>query len=160
MTKLKLTKKLIKLLKINQYSNSIDSNNWCVNYFYLDKKKIVLFTHEKTLYSFIIFNYSTKMNNDFKKFFIENLITNLKFENFNEIQIDKIIKIDENINYSKADDRRVLGSMNDIKIQCEAIYYDNNFQNNVLLLNKELNENLLSLIKYQRPINMMRKELN
>jgi len=114
---------------------------WYANLLRIDRRKCVLFTSEKTLYSFLVLGVKKA---DFKRFdvlFASNLRLNLENEGFREDVIEKVIGDYARIDLGKTRDRSILGSMND-----HAYHYKFYIQGegglsscDILSLNKKIN---------------------
>ncbi|VAW32990.1 hypothetical protein MNBD_CPR01-182 [hydrothermal vent metagenome] len=135
--------------------------SWHANMFYIERRKCVLVTNDLTLYTMFI-PYLRK--EDFKVFHIvfgQNLFKNLLYEKISQKDVETVLEEYQDIQYAKTDSRSVLGSMNDQKYQLEYIIYAKGGLDNtdIYQLNSELNRNILSAIKYRRPIEMLKDKL-
>jgi pentose-5-phosphate-3-epimerase len=82
-------------------------------------------------------------------------------EDFSQKQIEAVLDEHRDIQYGKTNNRRVLGSMNDLTFQLKChIKMDGGIKaTNIPELNYKLNRTILSLNNYQRPIDMLRRKL-
>jgi len=86
---------------------------WYANLLMIDRRKCVLFTSEKTLYSFLVAGVKKA---DFKRFdelFTSNLRLNLENEGFREDVIEKVMREYDRLYLGKTKSRSILGHMND-----------------------------------------------
>ena len=117
---LRCTKKLLNELKI-KLSKEIDYHgelgSWHANLFRIDRRKCALFTHDTTLYSFLVPGLKKPHFQNFREIFGQNLFKNLRLENFSQNQIETILNERLQISISKTNNRSVLGSMNDLAYQ-------------------------------------------
>ncbi len=161
---IKCTQKLLKELQQKPTTNAPQLSNlgsWHANIFYVERRKCILVTNDLTLYTMFI-PYLRKP--DFKAFHIvfgQNLFKNLLHENLPQNAIETALEEYREIEYTKTDNRSVLGSMNDQKFQLEHIIYSNGGLDNTDIydLNSELNRNILSAIDYRHPVEIMKKKL-
>jgi len=120
--------------------------NWYCNLIRIDGKKCLLFTHEKTLYSFLIPNVKkTNLKNIVDEFLV-NLSFNLQAEGFGLVVISKIMQGYQDIGFAKTASKKVLGSMNQIAFEWQVLVQMKEGLENirVLEMNKEMNRTLRS----------------
>lgn len=124
------TQKLLKELKVTDSIPAPDIlpakglGNWYANLLRINRRKCILFTNEKTIYSFLIPNVRKENLMHLHEEFLKHLTKNLQFE---EIPLDVIQKIHEeynNVSYAKTNSRRVLGFMNDFAYHYEGEIMD------------------------------------
>jgi len=135
--------------------------SWHANFFLIERRKCVLVTNDNTFYTLFI-PYLKKQ--DFQHFnivFGQSLFKNLLHENFTQRQIEVVLEENRKIIFARTNNRSILGSMNDQKVQLEyRIYYQGGLENTAIYdLNKELNRNLLKAIDYQYPIELLKERL-
>jgi hypothetical protein len=149
---LRCTKKLLTEIKIKPTENegmSDDFGSWHCNLFRIDRKKCVLFTHDKTLYSFLVPGLTRPYFNNFFDVFRESLFKNLLGEEIPQKQIERFLDNNRKIEIAKTNNRSVLGSMNDMAFQIRFKTQDEGglFNVNILELNHEINRIPMSAIK-------------
>lgn len=135
--------------------------SWHANLLRIERRKCVLITNDSTLYTLFI---PCLRKPDFQNFhlvFGQHLFKNLLHEGFSQLQIETVLNEHQQILYDKTNNRSVLGSMNDQKVQLEwRIYLNGGLEETSLYeLNKELNRNILSAIKKNYPIEMLQDKL-
>jgi hypothetical protein len=142
----KCTKNVREILKIaNSDLNTIPEQSpdiikfWYCNLFYLDRHKCLLYTQAKTLFSFIAEGGNAEIR-DFGKLFRSNASIALATEGVSEQNIQKLIDNGPD-RYAKADNRSVLGSMNDHIQTCKFyLKYEGGYNNlNFAELGRRLN---------------------
>ena len=102
---------LVELDKIPPPTEGI--GNWYANLLRIDRRKCLLFTNEKTLYTFLIPKVlKDNLKNIEDEFFI-NLNYNLQNEGFGLEVINRVMQEYQEIGFAKTSNRQVLGSMNE-----------------------------------------------
>jgi hypothetical protein len=162
---LRCTKKLLTELKTKPSEGTIPSDeigSWHANLLRVDRRKCILFTHETTLYSFLVPGLKKPQFENVREVFGQNLFKNLLWENFPQNQIEIVLDEHREIIIAKTNNRSVLGSMNDITFQLKYRIAAMGGLNNVDLaeLNHELNRIPMSAIKEIYSIYELRKLLN
>jgi len=135
--------------------------NWYANLIRIDRKKCLLFTNEKTLYSFLIPHVKKANLKNIVDEFMINLSFNLQYEWFSLEVISKVMQEYKEIGFAKTASRKVLGSMNELAFQYEVMIMGKEGLGNVkiLELNHSVNRVILGAIKYARPINALKNVL-
>lgn len=120
MNQLRLTQKVQKAagLKASELSE-IDGEetglgSWTVNLFNQDRRKVIVFVNDKTLYSFILFGVRKDHYKKLPEIFCRGLHQLLSVDGFNEREIGYLMSGLDNITYSKTNSKKVLGNMNDL----------------------------------------------
>ena len=111
---LRCTKKLLNELKIKpseEANQSGELGSWHANLLRVDRRKCVLFTHDRTLFSFFVPGLKKPQFQNFREIFGQNLFRNLRLENFPQAQIEIMLEEHQEIAISKTNNRSVLGSM-------------------------------------------------
>ena len=117
---LQCTKKLLSGLKTKPEDILRDFTElgcWHANLLRIDRRKCVLFTHDKTLYSFLVPGLTKPHFQNFNDVFGQNLFKNLLTEKFPQDQIELFLNDIREIHITKTNNRSVLGSMNDLSFQ-------------------------------------------
>jgi uncharacterized protein DUF6933 len=160
------TQKLLKVLGNPPLHPTEESasglGNWYANIFFLDRKKCLLFTNEKSLYSFIIPSVKKEDLKHIIDAFLLNLSLNLQVEGFPIGVISKIMQEYKDIHFAKTASKKVLGSMNEIAFQAKYIIVNHHggIENvKVLAVNKDINRAILGAIGYYHPIEKLRELL-
>jgi len=137
------TKKLLTELKEKpSESKQIPSelNSWHANMFRVDRRKCVLFTHDKTLYSLFIPGLLKTHFQNIMEVFRQRLFKSLLLENLPQKHIELLLEDISEIEITKTNNRSVLGSMNDLSFQLKyVIAHDGGLMNTDIM---ELNHNL------------------
>lgn len=162
---LRCTKKLLTELKTKPSEGSIFSNevgSWHANLLRVDRRKCVLFTHDVTLYSFLVPGFKKSQFENFRDVFGQNLFKSLLWENFPQSQIEIVLDEHREIIIAKTNNRSVLGSMNDLAFQLKyRIAAMGGLVNvNLMKLNYGLNRIPMSAIKEIYSIDELRNLLN
>jgi len=120
------TKKIIDILGITcgQYVPDEDISllgPWYANVFSFKRKKCLIFTNAKTLFSFVVINQTKKELKQIVNIFRRELLKRLQTEMIGDEVINKIMCDYEKVILCKTSDKRTLGSMN------EFVFYFNVF---------------------------------
>lgn len=136
-------------------------SNWYANLIRIDRKKCLLFTNEKTLYSFLIPNVKKANLKNIVNEFLINLNFNLQYEGFSLEVISKIMQEYEEIGFAKTASRKVLGCMNELAFQYEVLIMGKEGLGNVkiLELNHSINRTIMGAIQHHYPIRALKKVL-
>ena len=161
------TQKLLKELDvpiIEPDMTPLDSQclgNWYANLIRIDRKKCLLFTNEKTLYSFLIPHVKKANLKNIVDEFMINLSFNLQYEGFSLDVIAKVMQEYNEIDFAKTASRKVLGSMNELAFYYEVLIMGKEGLGNVkiLELNHSINRTIMGAIKYGHPIEALKKVL-
>ena len=162
---LRCTQKLLSELKIKPavVESPADSFwSWHANMFYIERRKCVLITNDKTLFSLFIPSLKKPDFQSFHFMFGQFLFKNMLYEKIPQKQIETVLDQCHETDYGKTNNRSVLGSMNDQRFQLECIiqYMGGLAHTDVYELNHQINRNILSAIKYKHPIEMFSEQLN
>ena len=162
------TRKLLKELdvplvepdKIPQPTEGL--GNWYANLIRIDRRKCLLFTNEKTLYTFLIPKVLKANLKNIEQEFLINFSYNLQNEGFGLEVINRIIQEYMEIGFAKTVSKRVLGSMNELTFQYEILIEEKEGLDNIriLELNKHINRTIMGALKYKHPIEVLRNLLN
>lgn len=120
------TRKLLKELKVTApvpAPNILPAKgmaNWYANILRIERRKCILFTNEKSMYSFLVPGVKAPDFKEFRTMFVVHLCLNLQAEGFGRDVIDRVRKEYQEIAYAKTKDRRVLGFMNDFAFHFEV----------------------------------------
>ena len=161
------TQKLLKELDVpiietdKTPSDSQGLGNWYANLIRIDRKKCLLFTNEKTLYSFLIPDIKKANLKNFVNEFLTNLNFNLQYEGFSLDVINKVIQEYEKIGLAKTANRKILGTMNKLSFQYEVLIMGKEGLGNVksLELNQTINRTFTRSIQHKYPIEAIKKVL-
>jgi hypothetical protein len=131
--------------------------NWYANLIRIDRKKCLLFTNEKTLYSFLIPNVKKATLKNIVDEFRVNVSFNLQSERFSLDIINKAMQEYSEIGFAKTASRQVLGSMNQIAFEYEIRVQMKEGLGNIRILetNRDMNKTLRTMLegkKYFYPI--------
>jgi hypothetical protein len=163
------TQKLLKEMEnpplVDIHADTEGVGNWYANIIRIDRKKCLLFTNEKTLYSFLIPNVRKANLRNIVDEFLVNLSFNLQAEGFGLDVVSKIMQEYQDIGFAKTASKKILGSMNQIAFEWEVrVQMKEGLENiRVLEINKEMNKTLRSNQmgkEYFYPIEALREVLS
>ena len=135
--------------------------NWYCNIIRIDRKKCLLFTNEKSLYSFLVPNVLKKNIRNIEEEFLVNLSFNLQAEGFSLEVISRVMGEYQEIGFAKTASKRILGSMNQLAFEYEVLIEMKEGLENIKILemNHTINRTILSGIKCLHPIEALREVL-
>ena len=135
--------------------------NWYANLTRIDRKKCLLFTNEKTLYSFLVPNVLKKNIRNIEDEFLINLNHNLQAEGFGIEVINRVMKEYTEIGFAKTANKHVLGAMTQLAFEYEVLVQGKEGLENVKILemNRDINRTILKGIKFLHPIEALRDVL-
>jgi hypothetical protein len=165
MATLRCTKKLLSELKLKPSDGSQHAEEfggWHANLLRIDRRKCVLFTHDKTLYTFFVPGLTKPHFQKFHEVFRQNLFKRLITENLSQNHIEIILDDIREIEISKTNNRSVLGSMNDLTFQLKYQIADEGglLNADIVKLNHDLNRIPMSAIKEIYSIYELKNILN
>lgn len=133
--------------------------NWYANLLRLDRRKCILFTNERTLYSFLIPGVIKKDLLNIDNLFLHHLAYNLQYEGFSAGVIERVTEEYNEMGFAMTISKSVLGSMNDMKYGYEfEVVRAGGIENlNVLAVNQKMNMTPLKAIKYNFPIEEIKR---
>ena len=134
---------------------------WYANLLRIDRRKCILFTHEETLYSFLVTGVRKKDLNNFRGLFSVHLGLNLQAENFPTSVIDLINKQNEKLEITKTTNRSTLGSMNDQSFAYKVhVEHEGGVDGCAMLeINKRINRTPMGALGYKYPIEKLAEKL-
>ena len=161
---LRCTQKLLSELKLNP-SDTVqpadELGSWHANLLRIDRRKCVIFTHDRTLYTFFISGLVKVHFKNFHEVFRQNLFKSLMAENLPQKHIEIFLEDIREIEISKTNNRSVLGSMNDLTFQLKYQIADEGglLNTDITKLNHDLNRIPMSAIEEIYSIYELRKLL-
>lgn len=161
---IRCTKKLLAELRVKpsaETDSTGEIGNWHANLLRFDRRKCVLFTHDATLYSFLIPGLRKPQFENIGEVFGQSLFKNLLWENFSQNQIEIMLNQLREISIGKTNNRSVLGSMNDLGFQLKYQIHGMGGLVNVDLaeLNRRLNRIPMSKLERVYSIKEMQRLL-
>jgi len=140
-------------------ANTKGLGNWYANLVEIDGKKCLLFTNEKTLYSFLIPNVKKANLKNIVNEFLINLSYNLQAEGFSLDVITRVMQEYKEIEFTKTASKKMLGSMNQLAFEYEVLVQGKEGLENVKILeiNRHINRTILKGIKLLHPIEALRE---
>ncbi|MGO9378030.1 MAG: DUF6933 domain-containing protein [Dissulfurispiraceae bacterium] len=166
---IRCTQKLLKEIGnpplVDTQSDTEGLGNWYSNIIRIDRKKCLLLTNEKTLYSFLIANVKKSNLKNIMGEFLINLSFYLQAEGFGLDIINKIMQEYQEIGFAKTASKKILGSMNQIAFEYEIrVQMKEGLEHvRVLEMNKEMNKILRTNQKgreYFYPVDALREVLS
>jgi hypothetical protein len=139
----------------------ISLSTWYARLFFYNRKKCLLFTNTKTLFSFVVRDARRQQIKNLHELFMRGLVETLKNENFAPDEIEKVMFICKDFKYGKSTDRSVIGSMNDLILQYESYIYTRSLRGNLDFadIGRELNRIPFSPLKMKYAIEAFREAL-
>jgi hypothetical protein len=136
--------------------------NWYCNLLRIERKKCLLFTNEKSLYTFLIPKVLKANLKNIEQEFLITLSYNLQYEGFGLEVINRVMQEYQEIGFAKTASKKVLGSMNQLAFEYEVFIEQKEGLENVKILemNRDINKTILNGIKFLHPIEALRNLLN
>jgi len=158
------TAKLLSELKLQSKDllpASDDPNSWHANLFVIDRRKCVIFTHDRTLYSFLALGLTKPDFQHFKEVFRQGLFKSLIANAIPQKQLERFISLNHDIEFGKTNSRSVLGSMNDLIFHIKyRIFADGGILNaEINKANQYINHIVMGAIGGSHSIDELRKYL-
>ena len=154
------TKKLLKELnvplvepdKIPQPTEGL--GNWYANLLRIERRKCLLCTNEKSLYTFLIPKVLKANLKNIEEEFLVNLIYNLQCEGFGIEVANRVMQEYREIGFAKTSNRQVLGSMNEFAFEYDyLIRREGGLEKaRIFEINKDINRIIKGALKYMYPI--------
>jgi len=122
---------------------------WHANLLRIERRKCVLFTNDATLFSIFVPGMKKERFDRMAQIFGQELFRSLNREGFGQSEIEAVLDEIREIHYAKTNNRRVLGSMNDLAFQLKWIIQVNGGLEQVSMdsLARELNRIPMSVIR-------------
>ena len=134
---------------------------WYAHLFFRKRKKCLIFTNVRTLYSFVAESVSRSDIRTLDKLFRKELNRLLFYEEFSADVMVRMIVETENIKFGKASNRSVLGSMNDLIKQ--HMGYTERLEGegraDLVAVNRQINRTPMGAMKYAFPIEKFKEAL-
>lgn len=152
---IRCTQKLIKELRIRPADvgalNPLAS--WHANLLLIERRKCVLFTHDQSLFSFVVIGLKRPDFEQMDHVFGQAMFRTLRLFDFEQRHIEQLLDWSQQNSYTKTNNRSVLGSMNDMAFMVQHhIAYEDGLANvdlDELIL--RINQTPFSAIGYKYP---------
>lgn len=148
------TQKLLAEIPDRLIDPSVSGESWHANLLWIDRRKCVLFTHDKTLYSVFIPGLKKAEFERLDEVFGQRLFKALLWDEFPQTQVEQMLEACRVISFTRSSNRSVLGSMNDIRFHVELDVEDDGGLTSVDLvrLHHRLNRIPFGAIGYAYPV--------
>jgi hypothetical protein len=135
--------------------------NWYANLLRIDRRKCILFTNEKTLYSFLMPKVKKENLMNIINEFLFNLNINLQAEGFPLEVINRVLSEYTDMGFAKTASKTVLGAMTQLMFEIEVLIEMKDGLENVKVLemNKDINRSLMRGSRHLHPIEMLQELL-
>jgi len=132
--------------------------NWYANLLRIDRRKCLIFTNEKSLYTFLIPKVLKANLKSIEQEFLIHLSYNLQNEGFGLEMINRVMQGYEEIGFANTSNRQVLGSMNEFAFEYEYLIRREVGIEKVKIfeINKEINRIPMGALKYKYPIEALK----
>lgn len=132
--------------------------NWYCNLFRFNRRKCLIFTNEKTLYTFFVYGVKKKDIDSLPDLFRTNLQVNLKQSGFDDKVIEMILADYKEIGFCKTANKSVLASMNDF-VRNFTFRLDNVqelTEREIFISSYMSNKTPMGAIQYRYPVDMLK----
>ncbi len=151
MLTLQCTQKLLKEIKtdLSPFKDTDPITLWHANLLTLDRRKCVLFTNDKTRYSFLVPGLKKPDFQRLGEIFLDNLFRCMLNDGIDQKGIEKVLNACSSSCFTKTSSKSVLGTMNDIAdIIKWTVYHDGG------LANTDISEMMMRLNRMpMKPLN-------
>lgn len=158
---LQSTKNLLDKLKTDVVeinpSDYSDIENYHCNLLKFGRKNCVLITNDKTLFSFFIYGLTSDDFKHFEDSFSQPVFKILIELGFEQYQFEKVLDSLQNIKYSKTSNRKVISSMNNMKLMIDGFL---EYGDDIMEINRKLNNIPYKYIGYEYSIRLFKELLN
>jgi hypothetical protein len=162
------TKKLLKELEASPKGSITPEQSsgflgpWHANLIRIERRKCLLLTNDRTLYSFLVTGVKKKDLGNFRELFSLHLNMNLVREDFSPGDINKALEEYGEIAIAPSASRSVLGSMNDLAYQADFLVSRAGGleKGDMLTVNMMLNRIPMGAIKYRYSIDQVYELFN
>jgi hypothetical protein len=89
--------------------------NWYANLVTIDRRKTLILMSERTYLSFLLFGVRKQAKGRLAELFVAGLVQLLEIEGFTEPQIHRAVGTGGLLEYSKTNNRKALGNLNDLQ---------------------------------------------
>lgn len=164
MITIQCTQKLLKELRLAPKGAVISTTPlgcWHANLLHIDRRKCVLFTNDKTRYSFLVPGLRKPDFQMLDEVFRQRLFKCLLAEDIGQEAIEKVLNEVREISFTKTHSRSVLGSMNDIVFHLEHwIHAEGGLLNaDISDLNMKINRIPSGVLGYRYSVDLLRELL-
>lgn len=151
---IRITQKLAKKIKVVPIAALPPHDNpildWTANLFMVSRWQCIIFTNSASLYSVVFRGKGVLNEQAFLKQSMKALDDCFMRDGITGLYEAEIAPAIDQVNFCKAGDRRVLGSMNELIFQAKVDFL--HMGHPLQLVNHRLNRTLLSLLKGRHPI--------
>jgi hypothetical protein len=135
--------------------------SWHANLIYIERRKCVLFTNDRTLLNFLVPGVSRDQIRELSEMFRQHLQKLLKEEGIDEELRTGLAREYREIHYDKSNSRSILGSMNDLAYHYEVqVAHHGGFQQcSMPFIRKRLNRMPMGVLDYLNPIEVFNKKI-
>ena len=136
--------------------------NWYANLLRIEMRKCLLYTNEKSLYTFLIPKVLKTNLKSIEEEFLIHFSYTLQIEGFGLEMINRVMQEYQEIGFAKTSNRKVLGSMNEFAFEYDYFIRREGGIENVRIfeINKHINTTIMGALKYKHPIEALRNLLN
>jgi hypothetical protein len=160
MTRVRCTRKLLRELRVTPDAAAAGdpSPGWHANLVVIERHRCMLFTHDRTLFSFVVFSPKRPTLEYFSELFAQGLFKALLRFGFSQGQVERMLHEISEIRFAKADNRRVLGSMTDMKrlIETFIAHAGGLVDADLDDIERRINETPFKAIDYDHPVRRLR----
>ena len=135
--------------------------SWHANLFLVDRHKCVIFTNDKTLFTFLCVGLKKQDLEHLDDVFRQNLFKQLNQNGFSQSKIEHVLIEIEDVHFSATNNRKVIGSMNELsRIAGYAIHREGGVNNiDLNFLNAYLNKIPMGSINMKYSIDLLRENM-
>jgi hypothetical protein len=117
---IRCTQKLLAEIPDRFVDQPAEGEDWHASLLRLERRKCVLFTHDATLYSIFVPGLKKPEFEHLDEVFGQRLFKTLLWDEFPQAQIEKMLDACRTVRFARSNNRRVLGSMNEMRFHVEV----------------------------------------
>lgn len=149
----RITRKLAKKIHVNPAISLPTVVNpfldWTAHLFMASRWQFIMITNSRCLYSIVMLGKGITNKDAFVKLALMSLRDYMELDGISSIYYSQIMPYADEITFSKTNDRRILGSMNDLIKQAKVYMLDLGLP--LSLVNLRVNDTPMSLLNFRNP---------
>jgi hypothetical protein len=153
------TQKLLMEIPGRLADPTASGESWHANLLHVDRRKCVLFTHDKTLFSVFVPGLKKPEFAHLDEVFGQRVFKALVWGEFSQSQVERMLDDCREIRFTRSSNRSVMGSMNDMRFHIKWRVEDAGGLENIDLaqFHHELNRIPFKAVDYEYPVELLKK---
>ena len=156
---IRCTRKLLKELKVEPEENVWEKSwleSWHADVFILERRKCILITNDRTLYSFFLPAFHKDNFLHFRHIVNEYFFKSMMHEGFSQNIIEKVLSVGDDMVFTKSANTAVMGSMTNFKqcIEVVILMHGGLEHCSSFEIQRSINTMPMKAINYQLPVEL------